>query len=196
MVSQLDSITLGGLEGLTGKRSKLKTVSDSYVLMAYMILLLFHYHPLRRHFHYCQHLPVVDVKLSGHGWLIFLLHYMIYVLLYMAIRSMSLVIVRLKLLNIKYMSIYNINIDQWGQLPPPGHYRGILHIIGEKLAIVGGRLSDTNKWTDKVPTFDDSTQNWISYYPNLLSVRSRPGVASYKEYVIFACGIFIDVNTV
>ena len=92
--------------------------------------------------------------------------------------------------------VYNINTDQWGQLPPPGHFRGIPHIIGDKLAIIGGFLSATKQRTNKVSTFDEGTHNWISYYPDLLSVRSRPGVASYKEYVIVAGGIFIDVNTV
>ena len=35
--------------------------------------------------------------------------------------------------------VYNINDDQWGQLPPSGHYLGIPHIIGGRLAIIGGR---------------------------------------------------------
>ena len=33
--------------------------------------------------------------------------------------------------------VYDINIDQWGQLPSPGHYYGIPHIIGGKLVIIG-----------------------------------------------------------
>ena len=71
---------------------------------------------------------------------------------------------------------YNINTDQWGQLPPSGHYYGIPHIIGGKLAIIGGRLSATKKRTNKVSTFDEDSQTWTSYYPDLLSVRSKPGV--------------------
>ena len=39
--------------------------------------------------------------------------------------------------------VYDINTDQWGQLPPSGHYYGIPHIIGGKFAIIGGRLSAT-----------------------------------------------------
>ena len=39
-----------------------------------------------------------------------------------------------------------------GQLPPSGHYHGIPHIIGDKLANIGGRLSATNKRTNKVST--------------------------------------------
>ena len=84
--------------------------------------------------------------------------------------------------------VYDINTDQWGQLAPSGHYYGIPHIIGEKLVIIGGRLSATKKRTNKVSTFDEDSQAWISYYPDLLSVRSKPGVVSHLEHVIVAGG--------
>ena len=84
--------------------------------------------------------------------------------------------------------VYDINTDQWGQLPPSGHYYGIPHIIGGKLVIIGGRLSATKKMTSKVSTFDEGSQTWTSYYPNLLSVRSKPGVVSHQEHVIVAGG--------
>ena len=83
---------------------------------------------------------------------------------------------------------YNINADQWDQLPPSGHYKGIPHIIGGRLAIIGGRLSATKKITNKVSTFDEDSQTWTSYYPDLLSVRSKPGVVSCLEHVIVAGG--------
>ena len=84
--------------------------------------------------------------------------------------------------------VYNINIDQWGQLPPSGHYLGVPHIIGGRLAIIGGRLSATKKMTNKVSTFDEDSQTWSSYYPDLLLARSRPGVVSHLEHVIVAGG--------
>ena len=84
--------------------------------------------------------------------------------------------------------VYDINTDQWGQLPPSGHYHGIPHIIGGKLVVIGGRLSATNKRTNKVSTFDEDSQTWASYYPDLLSVRSKPGVVSHLEHVIVAGG--------
>ena len=84
--------------------------------------------------------------------------------------------------------VYNINTDQWGQLPPSGHYYGIPHIIGGRLAIIGGCLSATKKMTNKVSTFDEDSQNWTSYYPDLLLVRSKPGIVSHLEHVIVAGG--------
>ena len=84
--------------------------------------------------------------------------------------------------------VYDINIDQWGQLPPSGHYYGVPHIIGAKLVIIGGRLFANKKRTNKVSTFDEDSQTWTSYYPDLLSVRSKPGVVSHLEHVIVAGG--------
>ena len=84
--------------------------------------------------------------------------------------------------------IYDINTNLWGQLPPSGHYYGVPHIIGGKLVIIGGRLSATKEMTNKVSTFNEGSQTWISYYPHLLSVRSRPGVVSHLEHVIVAGG--------
>ena len=84
--------------------------------------------------------------------------------------------------------VYDINYNQWDQLPPSGHYYGIPHIIGGRLAIIGGRLSATKKKTNKVSTFDEDSQTWTSYYPDLLSVRSKPGIASHLEHVIVSGG--------
>ena len=85
--------------------------------------------------------------------------------------------------------VYDINTDQWDQLPPSGHYYGIPHIIGGRLAIIGGCLSATKKRTNKVSTFDEGSQTWTSCYPDLLSVRSKPGVVSHLEHVIVAGGV-------
>ena len=92
--------------------------------------------------------------------------------------------------------VYDINTDQWGQLPPSGHYYGIPHIIDGKLVIIGGRLSATKKKTNKVSTFDEDSQTWTSYYPDLLSVRSRPGVVSHLEHVIVAGGGLDDETVI
>ena len=90
------------------------------------------------------------------------------------------------------MYVYYINTDQWGHLPPPGQYNGIPHIIGDKLPIIGGFNSATKKRTNKVSTFDEGSQIWTSYYPDLLSVRSHHGVVSHLKYVIVAGGKSVD----
>ena len=73
-----------------------------------------------------------------------------------------------------------------------GNYFGIPHIIGGKLTIIGGHLSATEQRTNKVSTFDEASQTWISYYPDMLSVRSKPGVVTHGEYVIVVGGARSD----
>ena len=84
--------------------------------------------------------------------------------------------------------VYNTNTNLWGQLPLSGHYYGIPQFIGGKLVIIGGCSSATKRMTNKVSTFAENSQTWTSYYPDLLSVRSKPGVVSHLEYVIVARG--------
>ena len=91
--------------------------------------------------------------------------------------------------------VYDSNTDHWDQLPPSGHCYGIPHIIGGKLAIIGGRLSATYRVTNKVSTFDETNQTWTSHYPDLLSVRIRPGVVTHLEHAIVAGGYKDVYNT-
>ena len=92
--------------------------------------------------------------------------------------------------------VYNIDTNQWGQLPLSGHYYGIPHVIGDKLTIIGGYWSSTMKMTNKISTFDEDSQTWTSYFPDLLSIRGRPGVVSHLEHVIVAGGKCIDERTI
>ena len=85
--------------------------------------------------------------------------------------------------------VYEVHNDRWGQLPTPDHYLTVPHIIGGKLTLIGGRLVATNKITNKVSTFDQTKQSWVSYYPSLLSVRNKPGVVTHMKYVIAAGGV-------
>lgn len=84
--------------------------------------------------------------------------------------------------------VYDINANKWDSLRPPGHYLGIPQIVGRKLAIFGGRHSNTKQRTNKVSTFNETTQSWMPHYPDMLSVRSKPGVVTHLEHVIVAGG--------
>ena len=84
--------------------------------------------------------------------------------------------------------VYDITTDHWSQLPIPGQYAGVPQIIGGRLSLIGGRLSDTRKITNRVVTFNKATNKWVSYHPSLLTALSNPGVVTYLEYVIVAGG--------
>ena len=85
---------------------------------------------------------------------------------------------------INLVFVYEIDNNRWDTLPPLNHCYAIPHIIGNKLTLVGGR-----PFTNKVSTFDQTKQSWVSYYPNLLSARHQPGIITHMEYVIVAGGL-------
>ena len=88
-----------------------------------------------------------------------------------------------------HVFVYKADKDKWDQLPVPDHFLTIAHIIGGKLTLIGGRLADNLKITNKVSTFDQTKQSWVTYYPDLQLIRSRPGVVTHSKYVIVAGGV-------
>ena len=84
--------------------------------------------------------------------------------------------------------VYDVNAKIWDTLPSPGQYYGIPQMIDEKLVIIGGRLSATKLRTNKVSTYDKKKRKWISHFPDLNTVRSKPGVITHLEHVIVAGG--------
>ena len=91
-----------------------------------------------------------------------------------------------------YVFSYDINNNEWSRLPPPGHYTGILQIINDQLTVIGGRDTDTNKLTNKVSTFDNSTNQWKRCYPDLMTPRIKPGVVTHEDHVIVLGGAIDD----
>lgn len=83
---------------------------------------------------------------------------------------------------------YNTMTDSWKQLPQSGHRYGVLCMVDDKLTIFGGRDSTTNDLHKKVTTYDSGKNKWISHYPDMLYVRSKPGVISYQDYIIVMGG--------
>ena len=83
---------------------------------------------------------------------------------------------------------YDTTMDCWQQLPRSGHRYGVLCMVDDKLTIFGGRDSATNTMHKKVTTYDSDAQKWITYHPDMLYIRSKPGVITYKDHVIVMGG--------
>ena len=92
----------------------------------------------------------------------------------------------------RYVFSYEVSSNHWDRLPSPGHAFGVLQIIDGKLSVIGGIDTSKRKATNKVSTFIDNS--WTQHYPHMSKPRSRPGVATYSDYVIVAGGIR-DINT-
>ena len=91
---------------------------------------------------------------------------------------------------------YDCKTNQWDELPQPGHYWGILHIIDGKLTIIGGSESIDNQPipTDKVLTYDKNSNSWTNVYPNMVKSRCKPGIIMYLDYVMAVGGESSNTN--
>ena len=87
-----------------------------------------------------------------------------------------------------YVFSYNITNNKWSRVPLPGQYKGILQIINDQLTVIGGVDNDTKKVTNKVSTFNNNTNKWTRYYPDLMKPRSKPGVVTHEDHVIVLGG--------
>ena len=91
-----------------------------------------------------------------------------------------------------YVFFYKININEWSRLPPPGHYMGRLQIIDDRLTVIGGRDNATNEVTNRVSTFNNNSNNWTQYFPDMITARSKPGVVTHEDHVIVLGGAIDD----
>lgn len=83
---------------------------------------------------------------------------------------------------------YNRSINKWSVLPRPGHCRGVLQILDNRLTIFGGEDPDTCEIIDKVTTYNSDANRWYSCYPNMQNRRYLPGVVTYHNYAIVMGG--------
>ena len=91
-----------------------------------------------------------------------------------------------------YVFSYKININEWSRLPPPGHYMGRLQIIDDKLTVIGGRDNAIDEVTNKVSTFNNNSNNWTQYFPNMITARCKPGVVTHENHAIVVGGAIDD----
>ena len=83
---------------------------------------------------------------------------------------------------------YDTKADCWTVLPQPGHRFGILYMLDDKLTIFGGIDPVEARAINKVTTYISSTRCWYSFYPDMLHARFKPGVVTYRNYVIVMGG--------
>ena len=83
---------------------------------------------------------------------------------------------------------YNMGSNQWKELPRPKQHYFVLLMINGQLNTIGGEDSVTCSLSNKVSTFRETEKSWVTYYPNLLTARFKPGAVVYSDHVIVAGG--------
>lgn len=69
-------------------------------------------------------------------------------------------------------------------MPSSGHNLGAICMVDRKLVIVGGKDSATGKIHNKVTTYNSVSNMWTTYYPDMLNIRLKPGVFTYKDVIV------------
>ena len=87
-----------------------------------------------------------------------------------------------------YIFKYRFETNRWSRLPSPGHSHGILCMIDGRLNVFGGYSAVDRSASNKVSTLTPDKNLWIGYYPNMINVRTKPGVVIYKHHIIVAGG--------
>ena len=86
-----------------------------------------------------------------------------------------------------YIFMYHLKENKWNRLPTRlPQYAGVVISINNKLTVIGGLDSTTNRITNKVLTLQD--HHWTSLYSDINSARCRPAVSSHQQYTIVAGG--------
>jgi len=83
---------------------------------------------------------------------------------------------------------YCTTSNQWKVIPGPQQYYFVLLIINGQLNAIGGEDSATYSLSNKVSTLSEAENSWVTYYPNLLSARFKPGAVVHSDHVIVAGG--------
>ena len=84
---------------------------------------------------------------------------------------------------------YECSNDTWSKLPEYQYCLfGMSLINGRHLMLVGGWDRHTDKVTNKLGVWDPSSQQWTQPYPPMITPRSWPEVATYKNYLLAAGG--------
>ena len=83
---------------------------------------------------------------------------------------------------------YDTRSNQWKELPRPGHRLGVIHMVDDKLTIFGGRNPATDRYHNKVSTYNNQTNSWCRQFPNMLHNRHKPGVVTSHDHVIVMGG--------
>jgi len=86
-----------------------------------------------------------------------------------------------------YIFMYHLKENRWTRLQTRlPQYSGAVVNINNKLTVIGGKVSTTNRPTNKVLTLQD--HHWTSLYGDMNSARYRPLVTSHLLYTIVAGG--------
>ncbi len=84
--------------------------------------------------------------------------------------------------------VYTPDQDHWGELPPPPVRFFTVATLRGQLLVVGGEDKSTDKITNIILTFDESSRQWFQSIPPMPVAVAYPAVVQYQDHLIVAGG--------
>ncbi len=83
--------------------------------------------------------------------------------------------------------VYTPDQDHWDVLPPPPVRHYTMVTLRGQLLVVGGEDKSTNKITNTILTFDESSRQWLQSLPPMPVAVACPAVVEYQDHLIINC---------
>ena len=91
------------------------------------------------------------------------------------------------------VQVFSVNDCKWSTLPESLQYRCRGAAINNKLVLIGGREAASRRVTNLVSTW--TGQGWQQDLPPMPTKRYRPGVTTYRTFLVVAGGLGEDEQT-
>ena len=80
--------------------------------------------------------------------------------------------------------VYTPDQDSWDELPPPPVRDFTIATLRGRLLVVGGEDKSTNKNTNTILTFDESSRQWVQSLPRMPKALTFSAVVEYQNHLI------------
>ena len=89
---------------------------------------------------------------------------------------------------VEHIHRFDLEKNKWDKLPPSTYHHCVPVVLEGKLSLIGGRIPRNKAVINKVNTFDEAMNQWVSIYPDMNQPRYRPAVVANDSHVIVLAG--------
>ena len=84
--------------------------------------------------------------------------------------------------------VYSLETETWTTLPPYESKLFGMSTVDNKLVLVGGKSTSSDKVTNVLGVWDEQSQTWTHPFPAMPTARRLPSVISYQKWLVVASG--------
>ena len=89
---------------------------------------------------------------------------------------------------VEHVCRFDLENNQWDKLPPSKYHHCVPVVLEGRLSLIGGRIPKNKVVINKVNTYDEDSNQWVTIYPDMNQPRYRPAVVVTDNHVIVLGG--------